>query len=88
MKGTSRTGEGDRRRGKEEEVQRSWGMLYADHAGIVPRSSEGLEKMMTMIVTACSAFWLTASGAKAEIMCLQTKGGWKVSFTINAAGQV
>ena len=43
---------------------------------------------MTVIVTACSAFGLTASEAKAEIMCLQTKGGGKVSFTINAAGQV
>ena len=41
-----------------------------------------------MIVTACSAFGLTVSEAKTEIMCLQTKGGGKVSFAINAAGQV
>ena len=33
-------------------------MLYADDAGIVSRSSEGLERMMTVIVTACSAFGL------------------------------
>ena len=43
---------------------------------------------MSVIVTACLAFGLTVSEAKTEIMCLQTKGGGKVSFTINAAGQV
>ena len=69
-------------------MHRLWGMLYADDAGIVSRSSEGLERMMTVIVTACSSFGLTVSKAKTEIMCLQMKGGGKVSFTINAAGQV
>ena len=43
---------------------------------------------MTVIVTACSAFGLTVSEAKTETMRLQTKGGGKVSFTVNAAGQV
>ena len=43
---------------------------------------------MTVIVTACSLFGLTVSEAKTEIMCLQTKGRGKVSFTINAAGQL
>ena len=87
---TSRTtGKVDGRRGKEgDEVQRLWGMLYADDAGIVSRSSEGLERMMTVIITACSSFGLTVSEAKTEIMCLETKGGEKVSCTINAAGQV
>ena len=33
-----------------------------------------------------AAEWLTVSEAKTEIMCPQTKGGGKVSFTINAAG--
>ena len=89
-KGTSRTGKVDgRRAGKEgDEVQRLWGMLYADDAGIISRSSEGLERMMTVIVTACSSFGLTVSEAKTEIMCLETKGGGKASFTINAAGRV
>ena len=88
-KGTSRTGKVDGRRGKEgNEVQILWGMLYADDAGIVSRSSEGLERMMTMIVTACSSFGLTVSEARKEIMCLETKGWGKMSFTINAAGQV
>ena len=63
------------RRGKEEEVQRLLGMLYADDAGIVSRSSERLERMMTVIVTSCSAFGLTASEPKKQIMCLQIKGG-------------
>ena len=89
MKGTSRTGNVDGRRGEEEEeMQRLWGMLYADDAGIASRSSEGLERMMTVIVTAWSAFGLTISEAKTEIMCLETKGGGEVPFTINAAGQV
>ena len=88
-KGTSCTGKVDGRRGKEGEgVQRLWGMLYADDAGIVSRSSEGLERMMTVIVTACSSFGLTVSEAKTEIMCLETKSGGKLSFTVNAAGQV
>ena len=86
--GTSRTGKVDGRRRKEgEEVQRLWGMLNSDDAGIVSRSSQGLERMMTVIVTACSSFGLTVSEAKTDIMCLQTKGGGKMSFTINAAGQ-
>ena len=62
-------------------------MLYAEDAGIASRSSAGLEKMITVIVTACSAFGLTVSEAKTELMCLETKGGGKVSFTVNAAGQ-
>ena len=63
-------------------------MLYADDTDIVSRSSEGLERMMTVIVTACSSFGLTVPEAKTEIVCLQTKGRGKVSITINAAGQV
>ena len=64
-KGTSRTGKVDGRRRKEGEgVQRLWGMLYADDAGIVSRSSEGLERMMTAIVTACSSFGLTVFSSK------------------------
>ena len=73
MEGTSRTGKVDGRGGgkeeeEEEEEQRLRGMLYADHADIVSRSSEGLDRKMTVIVTACSAFGLTISEAKTEIM--------------------
>ena len=88
-KSTSRTGKVDGRRGIEgEEVQRLWGMLYADNTGIVSRLSEGLERMTTVIETACSSFELTISEAKTEIMCLETKMVGKVSFTINAARQL
>ena len=86
---TSRTGKADRQRRKEEqEVQRLWVMLYADHAGIVSRLLEGQKRMMTVIATACASFGLTISEAKTKIMCVKTKGGGKVSFTIIAAGQV
>ena len=60
-KSTSRTGKVNRRRGKEEELQRLWGMLYAYDMGIVLPSSEGLERVMTVIVTTCLAFGLTFS---------------------------
>ena len=70
---------------KGEEAQALWGMFHADDAGIVSRSPEGLEKMMTVIVT---AFGLTVSEAKTEIMCLQTKGGGHMPFTVTAADQV
>ena len=65
-----------------------WGMPYADDASIISRSPEGSEKMMTVIVTASAAFGLTVSEAKTEVMCLQTKGGGHVPFTVTAAGQV
>ena len=86
--GTPRTGEIDGRGGKGEEGVQRWDMLYAEDAGIVSRSPKGLERMITVIANACSAFGLMGFEAKTEIMCLQTKDGGKVSFTINAAGQV
>ena len=63
-------------------------MLYADNACIVSGSSEGLETMMTANVTTCSALGLTVSEAETETACLQTKYWGKVTFTINATGQV
>ena len=59
-KGTLRTGKVGGRRGKEgEEGAEIVGyMLYEDDAGIVSRSSKGLDEMMTVIVTACSSFGL------------------------------
>ena len=35
-----------------------WGMLYADDAGVVPRSPEQLRKMMEVIVVVWAAFGL------------------------------
>ena len=75
-KGTSRTGKVDGRRGKEEEeVKRLWGMLYADDAGLVSRSLEGLERMITAIMTACSAFGLTVSEAKQSSCACKPRAG-------------
>ena len=50
-------------------MQRLWGLLYADDAGIVSRSSKRLERMMTVIVTACSSVGLTVSESN------QSRGG-------------
>ena len=63
-------------------------MLYANDAGIATRFPEGLERMTTVIVTACLSFGVMVSEAKTSIIWLQPKGAGKVSFTINAAGQV
>ena len=43
--GTPRTGKVDGRGGEEDKVQRLWGILYADDAGVVSRSSEGLDRI-------------------------------------------
>ena len=67
--GRARAGRVDGQR-KGKVAQTLWGMLYADDAGIVSQSPEGLKQMMTVIVTACAAFGLTA---KTEITCLQRK---------------
>ena len=47
------------------------GMLYADDAGIVPRSPAGLTRMMTVIVEVFVAFGLTVSEKKAETLLMR-----------------
>ena len=67
-------------------VRRSvWGMLYADDAGIVSRSAEGLAKMMTVIVTVFEAAGLTVS----EKTLLRTPGQTSLAppLVIEAASQ-
>ena len=44
--------------------------------------------MMAVIATVLVALWLTVSEAKTEMMCLETKDGEEVPFTLTAAGQV
>ena len=63
-------------------------MLYADDAGVVSQSPEQLRKMMGVIVVVCTAFGLTVSGAKTEIMCLRAKGMPEPTaiFSVEAAG--
>ena len=73
---------------EEEEAQEWWGMLYADDAGIVSRLPGRLERMMTVVITASSAFALAVSEAKTDVICQQKKNGGKVSLTVAAAGQV
>ena len=67
-----------------------WGMLFADDAWVVSRSSEQLRKIMGVIVVVCASFGLTVSEAKTEIMCLRAKGMPEstATFSVEAAGQV
>ena len=76
-------------------VHRMWGeetslckMLYADDEGVESPSPGGLERMLTVIVTASAMFGLSASKAKTEIMCLHTQDGGGVSFNVTTARQV
>ena len=64
-----------------------WGMLYADDAGIVSRSPESLEKMMTVIVHVAGLFGLMVSEPKTEIMCLLPKDMKECQFTVSAGDQ-
>ena len=64
--------------GREEQeplvcVRRAvWGVLYAEDAGNVLKSAEGLTKMMTVIVTLFEAADLSASESKTETALLPT----------------
>ena len=71
-------------------VRRSvWGMLYANDAGIVSNSAEGLAKMMTVIVTVFEAAGLTVLEKKTETMLLRTLHQVlpTSSLVVDAAGQ-
>ena len=65
-------------------------MLYADDTGVVSQSPEQLKKMMGVIVVVCTAFGLTVSEAKTEIVCLRAKGMSEstATFSVEVAGQV
>ena len=65
-------------------------MLYADVAGIVSKSAEGLGKMMTFIVTVFESAGLTVSEKKAETMLLRTPDQPPCTshLVIKAAGQM
>ena len=66
-----------------------WGMLYADDAGIVFKSAEGLAKMMTVFVTVFEAAGLTVSEKKTETLLLRTpdQAPCTSPLVIEAAGQ-
>ena len=65
-----------------------WGTLYADEACIVSRSSQGLAKMMEVIVEVCREFALTVSAKKTEIMCMRPPRTPRTMVRIEAAGQI
>ena len=90
MKKTGAGGRGEATARKSVLATPLWGMLYADDAGVVSRSPEQLRKMMEVIVVVCSAFGLSVSEAKTEIMCLRAKGMPESTaiFSVEAAGQV
>ena len=48
-------------------------MLYDDDSGAAYHLPEQPRKMIGVIVVVCSAFGLTISQAKIEIICLRTK---------------
>ena len=78
-----------------ERAQRAvWGMFYADDAGVVSRSQEGLARMMTTIVEVFGEFGLTVSEKKTETLLMRApekqpkKGGSPPPpLVIEAAGQ-
>ena len=47
-----------------------WGILYADYACTILQSSQGLTKMMKVIVEVWKVFALTVSAKKTETMCM------------------
>ena len=63
-----------------------WGMLYADDACVVSRSSQGLAKIMEVIVEVCRAFALTMSAKNTETMCMPPPRTPQTMVRIEAAG--
>ena len=66
-----------------------WGMLYADDACIVSRSTRGLGRMMAVLVEVFGAFGLTISESKTETMCMPIPRApaTKILVVFNATGQ-
>ena len=62
-------GSGEATAGEPGLAMSLWGMLYADDAEVVSQSPEKPRKMMGVVVLVCTAFGLTVSEAKTEIMC-------------------
>eukprot|EP00752_Nemacystus_decipiens_P014381 g12791.t1 len=63
------------------------GYALRDDAGIVSRSPESLDKMMSVIVRVAGLFGLLVSEPKTMTMCLLPKGMEECPFTISASGQ-
>ncbi|CAB1103101.1 unnamed protein product [Ectocarpus sp. CCAP 1310/34] len=92
-------GKTEARGGEETPLDRGrkavWGMLYADDAGVVSRSAEGLARVMTIIVEVFGEFGLTVSEKKTETLLMRAKDKPTTTsqppppppLTIEAAGQ-
>ena len=83
-------GRGEATVGESVLVTPLWGMLYDDDAGVVSQSPEQPRKMIRLIPVVCTAFGLTVSEAKTEIMCLRAKGMPESTaiFSAETVGQV
>ena len=83
-------GRGEATAGESVLATPPWGVLFAVDAGVVSQSPEQLRKMMGVILVVCTAFSLTVSEVKTEIMCLRVKGMPESTaiFSVEAAGQV
>ena len=64
-----------------------WGMLNADDACIVSRSSQGLAKMMEVIAEICRVFALNVSANKTKTMCAPPPRTPPTMVQVEAAGQ-
>ena len=64
-----------------------WGMLYADGACIVSRSTRGLGRMIAVFVEVFGAFGLIISESKTETMCMSIPRAPATMIVFNATGQ-
>ena len=65
-----------------------WGMLYADNACIVLRSSQGLTKMLEVIIKVYRASSLSVSAKKTETICMPPPRKSRTMVRVEAAGQI
>ena len=67
----------------------AWGALYADDAGSVTKSAEGLAKMTTIIVTVFEAAGITVSEKKTDTALLLAPDHalWTAPLVIEAGSQ-
>ena len=63
-----------------------WGVLYANDAGIVSRSPQGLAKMIEDMVKNCRALALIVSAKKTETMCMPPPRTSRTMVGVETAG--
>ena len=65
----------------------AWGLLYADDACVVSRSTWELSKMIKAIVEACRVFALTVSVKKTENICMPPPRTPRTTIRVEVVGQ-